>query len=154
MKTKTIKKSSNPSTIRVIIMTSLVWMLIDAGLYIYFAKFNSSPPLIYPIENLDDNNHEIQSDSILLNIIDNENKASDIQNQQCSVENKHCEQEEDTRDEKHNPIEWPGEYGKSVILNGDLQKKADERFDENQFNVVASDMIALNRTLPDQRPLK
>lgn len=152
MKTSNSKNGSNPSTIRVILMTSLVWMLIDAGLYIYFAKYTSSPPLIHPIEQFDNNNHQIQSDSILLNIIDNENKASDIQ--QCSVENRNCEQEEDTRDEKHNPIDWPGEYGKPVILTDDLQIKADERFDENYFNVVASDMIALNRTLPDQRPKK
>ena len=154
MKTNTSKNCSRPSTIRVIVMTSLVWLLIDAGLYVYFAKYTSSPPLIHPIEHFDHNSHEIQADSILLNTFENEKKASDIENQQCSAKHENCEQEEDNRDEKHNPIDWPGEYGKSVILTDDLQIKAEERFEENQFNIVASDMIALNRTLPDQRPQK
>lgn len=78
-------------------------------------------------------------------------------NNHCSIEvKKHVvehndDDDEDNRDEKHNPIDWPGEYGKPVVLTGALKTESEKRFEENQFNVVASDLIALNRTLPDNR---
>lgn len=45
----------------------------------------------------------------------------------------------------------PGEQGKAVVLPASLQKEAQEKFKTHQFNIIASDMIALNRTLPDYR---
>lgn len=82
-------------------------------------------------------------------------------NNHCSIEiKKHSAEHDDgdddgdNRDEKHNPIDWPGEYGKPVVLTGVLKAESEKRFEENQFNVVASDLIALNRTLPDNRLAK
>ena len=46
----------------------------------------------------------------------------------------------------------PGEMGKAVPLTPEEQYNADLTFDLNRFNVVVSDRIALNRTLPDVRP--
>jgi polypeptide N-acetylgalactosaminyltransferase len=51
-----------------------------------------------------------------------------------------------------NPINWPGEQGRGVKIPQNLKATAKKRFKENQFNIVASDLIALNRVVPDQRP--
>lgn len=47
--------------------------------------------------------------------------------------------------------EGPGEMGKAVNIPKDEQEKMKELFKINQFNLMASDMIALNRSLPDVR---
>lgn len=47
--------------------------------------------------------------------------------------------------------EGPGEMGKAVVIPKDEQEKMKELFKINQFNLMASDMIALNRSLPDVR---
>lgn len=47
--------------------------------------------------------------------------------------------------------EGPGEMGKAVNIPKDDQGKMKELFKINQFNLMASDMIALNRSLPDVR---
>ena len=45
----------------------------------------------------------------------------------------------------------PGEMGKPVSIPLDHQAEAKEKFKINQFNLVASEMISLNRSLPDYR---
>lgn len=45
----------------------------------------------------------------------------------------------------------PGEMGKPVVIPLDRQAESKEKFKINQFNLVASDMISLNRSLPDYR---
>ncbi|RXM36460.1 Polypeptide N-acetylgalactosaminyltransferase 1 [Acipenser ruthenus] len=49
------------------------------------------------------------------------------------------------------PQEGPGEMGKPVVIPKDNQEKMKEMFKINQFNLMASEMIALNRSLPDVR---
>lgn len=45
----------------------------------------------------------------------------------------------------------PGEMGKGVVVPSNRQAEVKEKFKINQFNLVASDMMSLNRTLPDYR---
>ena len=58
---------------------------------------------------------------------------------------------EDYYDVHTNPINWPGEQGRGVEVPKQLKNLEKKRYEENQFNVVASDLIALNRYIPDNR---
>lgn len=53
-----------------------------------------------------------------------------------------------------NPSHWPGESGRAVAIPSQLKEDAKTRFKENQFNIVASDLMALNRSINDQRSSK
>ncbi|CAF1312864.1 unnamed protein product, partial [Didymodactylos carnosus] len=44
--------------------------------------------------------------------------------------------------------------GRAVVIPSELKDEAKKRFKENQFNIVASDLIALNRSINDQRSAK
>lgn len=50
-----------------------------------------------------------------------------------------------------NPSDWPGEDGKGVQIPKEDEALKNEKFKLNQFNLLASDKIALNRSLPDVR---
>jgi polypeptide N-acetylgalactosaminyltransferase len=41
--------------------------------------------------------------------------------------------------------------GKAVVLPPQKQAESKEKFKINQFNLVASDIMSLNRSLPDYR---
>ena len=45
----------------------------------------------------------------------------------------------------------PGEMGKSVQIPSDQEEEKKEKFKINQFNLMASEMISLNRSLQDVR---
>ena len=45
----------------------------------------------------------------------------------------------------------PGEGGKAVVIPSHLEEKSKEMFKVNQFNLLASDLMSLNRSLPDYR---
>jgi len=49
-----------------------------------------------------------------------------------------------------NPREWPGEEGREFDVPEDKQTY-DKYFKIHEFNILASDRIALNRTLMDSR---
>ncbi len=53
--------------------------------------------------------------------------------------------------ENLNPLEWPGERGKAVKIPSSMAELAKKRFIENQFNIVASELISINRSILDLR---
>ncbi|KRZ68397.1 putative N-acetylgalactosaminyltransferase 6 [Trichinella papuae] len=59
--------------------------------------------------------------------------------------------EEELNANRFAPISEMGEHGRSVNLNDNDSKLAKHLFQINQFNIVASDRIPLNRTLIDAR---
>lgn len=48
-------------------------------------------------------------------------------------------------------MSWTGEYGRGVNIGPSETKLKEEMFKINKFNLLASDRIALNRSLPDVR---
>lgn len=50
-----------------------------------------------------------------------------------------------------NPSSWPGEMGKAVVIGKEEEQLKNDQFKLNQFNLLASDRIALNRSLSDVR---
>ena len=51
----------------------------------------------------------------------------------------------------NNPPNWLGEMGKAVVIGKEEEELKNEEFKLNQFNLLASDRIALNRSLADVR---
>ncbi|XP_048455303.1 polypeptide N-acetylgalactosaminyltransferase 13 isoform X2 [Rhincodon typus] len=94
---------------KVVLATSLVWVLLDVFLLLYFSECNKC----------DD-----KKDRSLLPAL-----RAVISRAQ----------------------EGPGEMGKAVLIPREDQEKMRDLFKINQFNLMASDMIAFNRTLPDVR---
>ncbi|XP_034142665.1 polypeptide N-acetylgalactosaminyltransferase 13 isoform X2 [Esox lucius] len=93
---------------KVVLTTSLVWVLVDVFLLLYFSECNKC----------DD-----RKERSLLPALRVISRAH----------------------------EGPGEMGKAVVIPKDEHEKMKELFKINQFNLMASDMIALNRSLPDVR---
>ncbi|XP_037050346.1 polypeptide N-acetylgalactosaminyltransferase 5-like [Bradysia coprophila] len=50
-----------------------------------------------------------------------------------------------------NAPDLPGELGRPVELNSKEEEEGKRRFKEHEFNVVVSEMISVNRSLPDVR---
>ena len=50
-----------------------------------------------------------------------------------------------------NPSDWPGENGKGVLIDKQESQLQKKMFEINKFNLLASNRIAINRTLPDAR---
>jgi hypothetical protein len=50
--------------------------------------------------------------------------------------------------QNQNPFDWPGELGAAVVLSESLIAESERRYKENEFNIVASELVALNRSLP------
>ena len=48
----------------------------------------------------------------------------------------------------------PGEGGKGVQIDKEKEEERREKFKQNQFNLMASDQISVNRTIPDYRTEK
>lgn len=41
--------------------------------------------------------------------------------------------------------------GRAVVIPEHLKEESEKRFPEHQFNIIASDMMSLNRSMPDVR---
>ncbi|CAM9326772.1 polypeptide N-acetylgalactosaminyltransferase 13 [Lethenteron reissneri] len=94
---------------KVVLATSLVWVLLDGFLLLYFSECNKC----------EDKRHRGLL-PVLSGVI---SRAR----------------------------EGPGEMGKPVVIPKAQEERMRELFKINQFNVMASDRIALNRSLPDVR---
>lgn len=46
---------------------------------------------------------------------------------------------------------YPGDNGRAVVVPKHREAESKELFKINQFNLIASDMMSFNRTLPDYR---
>jgi hypothetical protein len=217
-----VMTKSRFNTFRIVIVTSLFWVLLDAFLVIYVSDCGTS--LVAPtasclrcesrieklelelaasrrrysklldmssvkLKNLaeDDDDDDDDSDDAhedvdklskqqrlkkrrldKLNIFEHQSKHSSSSSDEDGIDKrilKEAQEEkekikgikewfkEEFANEVTNPPHLHGEQGRGVVIPDELKQEAESRFTENQFNIVASELIALNRSIPDQRSL-
>ncbi|XP_022659187.1 polypeptide N-acetylgalactosaminyltransferase 13-like [Varroa jacobsoni] len=112
-------------TCRVILLTSLVWFVIAALLFLYSSECRGSECLDKLPKFTSVLKPEAEPHSLF------------VQWSPVSF--------------GKNPSHWPGENGKAVQIPPEEENLRKEKFKINQFNLLASERIALNRSLPDMR---
>lgn len=128
---------------RLILIVSLFWVLVDVLIISLltdriYAKTGTDGKKDFPLTNIKFREHI----SEILELT----AKSNINTTTTTSENGNISDE--------NPEDWPGEQGRPVVLPKHLEKISTERFKENHFNVVVSDLIALNRSVGEQRNKK
>ncbi|CAF0762122.1 unnamed protein product [Didymodactylos carnosus] len=147
--------------LHVIIFVSLFWICIDVFILMLFtdcAKTIVVPcSSIKPVKGdptyekhsklIQTSNNKEQSHKIAdINIIQKQHNQTEIKKELGFFEKLFKYDASAT-----NPTSWHGEGGRAVVIPQQLKLEAKKRFKENQFNIVASDLIALNRSINDQR---
>lgn len=120
---------------KVVLATSLVWVMLDMFILLYFSECNKC----------DDRKERglpgRDGESSHLTHCPTEKSSSNMLNNSLPS----------SPDPLARPRDGPGEGGKPVVIPKENQEKMKEMFKINQFNLLASEMIALNRSLPDVR---
>lgn len=144
-------------TCQVILLTSLVWFLVDVMVLMFYSDcINGSGWNCQSVDSAQhDKHHEQQHDELF---DESERRAEALSMQQ--------QQQHDPNARTFKPGElklWrpakvvrenrdsPGEMGKAVHIPPEQDAIQQELFKLNQFNLMASDMISLNRSLKDVR---
>ncbi|XP_031622952.1 polypeptide N-acetylgalactosaminyltransferase 5 isoform X2 [Contarinia nasturtii] len=150
------------NTCRIIILTSVVWLLIDVIVLMHYVDlFNSNTgrrPGEYEVEI----SHARASKQIAPAedddpIVDNnEIDTNNNLDSEWAISIPRTYRSNELRRWRTAPIVSsvygrPGEMGKPVVIPKEQQALMKEKFKENQFNLMASDMISLNRSLADVR---
>ncbi|CAF0907401.1 unnamed protein product, partial [Brachionus calyciflorus] len=166
---------------RLILITSLFWVFVDAFLILYLTDCTANTSLLNSNDKsylnemnkkliIENTNLKKELEKLKYGLVDggslklnrnknrlNRNKVDDIRSDSTTtkkVENNFLDQVKSwfsSDSDATNPPSWPGENGRAVQIPESLKEESKKRFKENQFNILASDMIALNRTVPDQR---
>lgn len=140
-------------TFRIMILTSLVWVIFGMCILVYYMECLAGQGVNCHRKGL------INQPAPLVNLDENqaEKKNLDIHS---SDEWPHLRLPPYQESQLHtwvapilrsNPKSWPGENGKGVDTPKDQEELKQEKFKLNQFNLLASDKIALNRSLSDVR---
>uniref|UniRef100_A0A7E4V1U7 Polypeptide N-acetylgalactosaminyltransferase n=1 Tax=Panagrellus redivivus TaxID=6233 RepID=A0A7E4V1U7_PANRE len=130
-----------PDVCRAILLTSIVWFLIDI-LILFYTLDNSTlePKTISRAERLQHEQKPVDPYKAAVRpdpVDPATQEALDQLLQHTSFQNF-----------------GPGSNGEGVKIDPSQDQKMKEMFKENQFNLLASNMIAVNRTLPDFRSSK
>uniref|UniRef100_A0A915PRL1 Polypeptide N-acetylgalactosaminyltransferase n=1 Tax=Setaria digitata TaxID=48799 RepID=A0A915PRL1_9BILA len=124
---------------RAIVLTSLIWMMIDVIILFYF---------------LDSGNNRITS-KVALKLRGDRRSEDDFRAQSNDFIDREAMEELAVLLKKLTfERNGPGEMGSAVSIDPSQQEERARRFKENQFDVMASDMISINRALPDYRSSK
>ncbi|CAH0725674.1 unnamed protein product, partial [Brenthis ino] len=155
-------------TCRIILLTSLVWLMVDVALLAFYSECFG--------DGCNKNKNE-NGDYVVQNNVEFRGKKAAIAaglQRYINDEDTNIEENELDHDvgddglllppyprsrlKRWSPVpsvkpdgDSPGEMGKAVNIPIEQEKLMLEKFQENQFNLLASDMISLNRSLTDVR---
>lgn len=141
-------------TCRIILFTSIVWLLIDLVLITFYADClgnckgdrDSAEALGFKVEEVNDGVDDYVEDSHVNSV----HKEDSVDSFKLTYKPSDLRRWKPVRPVPRNP-NGVGEGGQPVVMPEDQEALAKEKFKINQFNLVASDMIALNRSLEDAR---
>ncbi|XP_054724505.1 polypeptide N-acetylgalactosaminyltransferase 13-like isoform X1 [Uloborus diversus] len=121
-------------TCKIVLFTSVVWFMIGALVLMYYTECNGSNGLC------------IKRTVVMKSLKHEDESASKYSK---TIKGKFAKWEEP--EYRTNPAHWVGELGKAVSIPKEEEALKNEKFKLNQFNLLASDRIALNRSLLDVR---
>ncbi|XP_033097618.1 polypeptide N-acetylgalactosaminyltransferase 1-like [Anneissia japonica] len=119
---------------KLILATSMIWVFIDIVAVLYYSAPCIGPTCEKSIKEEDAN--------LVKRIVENANEW---------VYRKPEDKKQIDVPRQIN-LDAPGEMGKPVIIEQENKAEAERLFKINEFNLMASDRVALNRSLPDVRP--
>lgn len=123
-------------TCKIVLVTSVVWFMIGALLLMYYTDCIGNSALCAQ-NGLKSRRHSKSKEEVQFSKSPNAPKGPFSKWEAIIY--------------KGNPAHWPGEMGKAVVIGKEEEKLKVEKFKLNQFNLLASDRIALNRSLVDVR---
>jgi hypothetical protein len=147
--------------LHVIIYTSLFWIFVDVFFIMLFS--DCTKEIVIPCSSSSTNNYSKSTNHNLARrhpkiIIDQITKASPVRKWwevdaglNLIINKKKTKKKNFYIIGATNPVKWHGEGGRGVVIPPELQEESKKRFTENQFNILASDLMALNRSIKDQR---
>ncbi|GIY76283.1 polypeptide N-acetylgalactosaminyltransferase 5 [Caerostris darwini] len=122
-------------TCKIIIVTSVVWFMIGGGMLMYYTDCAG--------------NNSLCVKKTL--VVKDSTEDEDNMYPKSAIAPRGRFRRYTPKDYKLNPSHWPGEMGKGVAIAKEEEQLKNEKFKLNQFNLLASDRIALNRSLLDVR---
>jgi len=142
-------------TCKVILLTSLVWCVLDILILLTYSDCSNG--MGWGCHTATDNSNSAGHNSA--NHIPGKRGALQYANQisqDLELPNSDGYKKKSLNSWKLAPVVpknkgLPGEMGKAVVIPKDREEEKKEKFKINQFNLVASEMISLNRSLADVR---
>ncbi|CAG2176066.1 unnamed protein product, partial [Oppiella nova] len=146
-------------TYRVIIVTSLLWCILCVCVILYYMdcllnnNISCRNPLLLRTKTETNRQHHEHHERLQSNLINSEVHDFNTLKSMFSVTYKPEELSTwaPVETNKTNPVKWLGEFGKGVNIGPEELDLKNELFEVNKFNLLASDRIAFNRSIPDVR---
>ncbi|XP_037051693.1 polypeptide N-acetylgalactosaminyltransferase 5 isoform X1 [Bradysia coprophila] len=146
------------NTCRIILLTSLVWLVVDVVLLMRYADFFNNVDKRSGEYDVEVPKHQklVQEEDEDPIVDNNEIDTNNNLDSEWALTIPRTYRSTDLRKWRPAPIVpnnygQPGELGKPVKIPSEQHALMKEKFKENQFNLLASDMISLNRSLIDVR---
>lgn len=140
-----------PDVYRAVLVTSLVWAVLDVIIIFYFidtsSTFEGLETFIDLILLFSRQIYGRNPRFALINESKNANQLTTKRQDEFPTDPRLVELLSNLRFDE----DGPGSNGAGVVIPKDKEGEMQRKFKINQFNLMASDMVSINRTLPDYR---